>query len=724
MDAAGDFSSWLRARRDALLITQEDLADTAGLSVRTIRYLESGRTTPRSHTRDAISRALGQLGGRKPAQLPLGPAAFVGRAAVLGVLDGIAAERDSAARVALISGGPGVGKTALAVHWAHQVREMFPGGQLFAGLRGFSGTATPVDADEVLRGFLEALGAELPRRTADCVGLYRTMLAGRRVLVVLDDAADADQVRPLLPAAAGSMAVVTSRRQLAGLITGEGARPVPLGPCPPAEARALLAARVGAARLAREPGATEQLVRLCAGMPLALSMVAARAATHPGFALADLVADLHGSAPAELRADIRTAMSWSVAALSGPAARTFRILGLHPHPDVTAEVVAAADGCGPEAARGALDELAAASLLIERRPGRFAMHDAVHVYAAELAHAGLDPAVQDRVRQQLHRYYAVLVVAAVRVLCPQYDLDDAPPPHGSDAPPPIRDARHALAVLGAEEHVLRDVVRDAARRGEPRALWSLASVLAVVDDRQGRWGALIPLARHAARAAGQLGGHGRHLDAQRLSALAAGRNGDKPTARRRLEHAVTLAGDDFGHAASFHYGLGLLADSDHDHAGAAPHFDRALDAYRRAGDPAGEAVALNAVAWTRLHLGALQVAVEHCRRSLVLHGLAGNVHGEASTLDTFGLALHRIGDHAAAVEAYQAALELMTAVGDRHLESTILEHLGDAREAAGDLVRARADRRLALAILDDISPGKADRLRSRLRQSATGPGPQ
>ena len=135
-------------------------------------------------------------------------------------------------------------------------------------------------------------------------------------------------------------------------------------------------------------------------------------------------------------------------------------------------------------------------------------------------------------------------------------------------------------------------------------------------------------------------------------------------------------------------------------------------------------MALNAVAWTRLHLGEPRVAVEHCRRALVLHGLAGNVHGEASTLDTYGLALHRVGDHPAAVEAYRAALELMTAVGDRHLESTILEHLGDAREAAGDLVRARADRRQALAILDDISPAQADRLRSRLRRSATGPGPQ
>ena len=539
MEVAGDFSSWLRARREALLITQEDLADTAGLSVRTIRYLESGRTTPRLHTRDAISRALGRLGGRRPAQLPLGPAAFVGRAAVLGVLDEIAARRDSAARVALVSGGPGVGKTALAVHWAQRARAMFPGGQLFADLRGFSGTAMPVDADEVIRGFLAALGAEPPRRTADCVGLYRTMLAGRRVLVVLDNAADAEQVRPLLPAAAGSMAVVTSRRRLAGLVTEQGARPVPLGPCPPAEARALLAARVGAARLAREPDATEQIVRLCAGLPLALSMVAARAAAHPGFTLADLVADLRGGAPVELGADIRTAMSWSVAALSGPAARTFQILGLHPHPDVTAEVVAAADGCGPAAARRALDELAAASLLIEQRPGRFAVHDAVHAYAGELARAGLDPAARDRVRQQLHRYYAVLVVAAVRVLCPQFDLDDAPAPDGSDPPAPIRDARHALAVLAAEEHVLRDIVRG--RRPPRRTPRPVVAVL-LPGHRRRPAGTLAgadparPARRPRGRAARRARPAPRRATAVGARGRAQRRQTDGPPAARACDH--------------------------------------------------------------------------------------------------------------------------------------------------------------------------------------------
>jgi tetratricopeptide (TPR) repeat protein/transcriptional regulator with XRE-family HTH domain len=731
-DPAEDFPSWLRRRREALLITQEALAEGAGLSVRAIRYLESGRTRPRRHTRDAIRAALERLAGPPddvlpdgtppPAQLPLDQAAFVGRTAVLAALDGIAAEAADATRVVSITGGPGIGKTTLAVHWAHRARSRFPGGQLFADLRGFSPSAAPVDPGDLIQSFLEALGVgadQMPRRPADRIGLYRTILAGRAVLVVLDNAADPAQVRPLLPAAAGSMVVVTSRNQLADLVTGDGAHPVPIGPCSPAEGRELLAARLGAARLERETGSAEEIVKLCAGMPLALAVVAARAAAHPEFALADLVADLHDTGGAALTADVRPAMTWSYAALSEPAARAFRTLGLHPHPEVTAEVIAAVDDLGPAAARAVLDELADANLLTERRPGRFGMHDVIHAYAGEQASDTLTPAARNRIRRRLHQYYAGLAASAVHTLCPHLKLGSEVHPPGTVAPPEIRDARHAVVVLTAEHRVLSDLVRDAARAGDPNSLWRLAASLFIFYDRQGRWPALTPLAQFAARAAERLGDKRRRFDAERLTALAYGRNGNKRQARQRLEAAIRMADDagDIAAVAAFHFDLGVLSDSDDRHADSAGHFDRALDAYRRADDTDGEAGALNALGWARMHLGEPGIALDLCRRALILHGLAGNRHGEASTLDTYGLALHRTGDVGQAVDAYRAALDLIPAIGDRHLESVILDHLGDAWESAGNLTRARATREQALAILDDIAPGKARQLRSRLLRS-------
>ncbi len=726
----GDFSSWLRRRRDALLITQEALADSAGLSVRTIRYLESGRTRPRKHTRDTIREALDQLAGYAdegtppPAHLPLDQSAFVGRTSVLAALDGIAAGAGEAAQVALISGGPGIGKTTLAVHWAHRVRTLFPGGQLFADLRGFSPATAPVNPDELIQSFLEALGVtaeRIPHRAADRVGLYRTVLAGRRVLVVLDNAAGAGQIRPLLVAAAGSMVVVTSRNQLTDLVTADGAHPISLGPCTPVEGRALLAARLGTARLERETGPAEEIVQLCAGMPLALSVVAARAAAHSEFTLAALVADLRNTAGATLAADVRPAMSWSYAALSTPAAQAFRILGLHPHPEVTADVIAAAGGLSLDAARATLNELADANLLTERRPARFGMHDVIHAYAGDQAGSGFDPAAREMVRRRLHEYYAGLAASAVHILCPHLKLvaDEHRPE--AVAPPEIRDARHAVTVLSAEHSVLYDIVRDVAVREEPDTLWRLAGSLFIFYDRQGRWPALIPLAQQASRAAELLGDKRRRFDAERLMALAYGRNGYKQQARQRLTAAVRLAGDagDIAAAAAFHFDLGLLSDSDDRHAESSGHFGRALDAYRRVDDSDGEASALNALGWARLHLGEPAAALDHCRRALILHGLAGNPHGEASTLDTYGLALHLTGDVGQAVDAYRAALDLMPAIGDRHLESVVLEHLGDAWESSGNLIRARTIRKQALAILDDIKPGNAQRLRARLLRSAT-----
>ena len=301
--------------------------------------------------------------------------------------------------IVAIDGMAGVGKTALAVHWAHRVAALFPGGQLYVNLRGFDPNRSPVTPDEAVRGFLDALDVppeRVPATLEAQVGLYRSLLAGRRVLVLLDNASDAGQVRPLLPGAPGCVAVVTSRDQLAGLVTTAGAHPMTLDLPSADEARELLERRLGAARVAAESAAADEIIALCARLPLALAIVATRAATQPGLPLATLAAELRAAAGGlaeftdpDLASDVRAVFSWSYRQLSPAAARLFRLLGMHPGPDIGLPAAASLAGQPAAEVRPLLTELARAHL-IERAAGRYAFHDLLRAYAAELALA-LDP---------------------------------------------------------------------------------------------------------------------------------------------------------------------------------------------------------------------------------------------------------------------------------------------------------------------------------------------
>ena len=337
-----------------------------------------------------------------PAQLPPPAAAFAGRAAELARLDSILpglAEGGPADRVgaitALITGTAGVGKTALAVHWAHRVATQFPDGQLYVNLRGFDPVGPALDPSQALRGFLDAFAVvpeRIPAGLDGQVALYRSLLAGRRVLVVLDNARDAEQVRPLLPGSPGCLAVVTSRNHLTGLIATQGAHLLDLDLLPPAEARELLARRLGAGRAGREPDAVEQIMAGCARLPLALTIAAARAATSPDFPLAVFAAELGEAGrvldpfdSGDVATDVRAVFSWSYRALSRGAARLFRLLGLHPGPDITLGAAASLAGITPDQARAMLAELTRGHLLAEHRPGRYAFHDLLRAYATEQA---------------------------------------------------------------------------------------------------------------------------------------------------------------------------------------------------------------------------------------------------------------------------------------------------------------------------------------------------
>ena len=363
----------------------------------------------------------------RPAQIPLDVRGYVGRDAEHRRLDALLAEsehRPTATVIASVSGPAGAGKTALAVHWAHRVVDQFPDGQLYLNLRGFDQAGVRLSAEDGLKELLGALGVaptSVPVGVAARAGLYRSTLAGRRMLIVLDNARDDEQVRPLLPGAPGCMVVVTSRNQLAGLIATEDASPVLLDVMDDAAARQMLTERIGAGRSSAEPGAVDQIIERCAHLPLALAVVAARAAIRPGFLLGDLARELtevrtpldafHGPDPVS---DLRDVFSWSYHALSALAARLFRLIGLHGGPHLTTAAAASLAGEPLAVVRPILAELTRAHLLTEFRPGRYTFHDLLRAYAVELVVAVEDEAERAAViRRMLDHYLQTAQLAAI-----------------------------------------------------------------------------------------------------------------------------------------------------------------------------------------------------------------------------------------------------------------------------------------------------------------------
>ncbi|HLN71171.1 MAG TPA: BTAD domain-containing putative transcriptional regulator, partial [Streptosporangiaceae bacterium] len=329
-----------------------------------------------------------------PRHLPAATRHFTGRAEALKALAALAAEASHGTVISVIDGTAGVGKTSLALHFAHQVAERFPDGQLYVNLRGFDPAGPPMAPVEAIRLFLDALAvpaARIPAGLDAQAGLYRSLLAGQRMLVLLDNARDVDQVRPLLPAGPGCLVIVTSRSQLTSLVAAEGAAPLTLGVLTEAEARELLSRCLGPERVAGEPSAASEVIQLCARLPLALSIAAARTASQPGLSLAALTADLRDARgrldaldAGHAAANVRAVLSWSYDQLDAPAARLFRLLGLHPGPDISAAAAASLAALPLDEGRRRLGELTRAHLLAEHPGGRFWCHDLLRAYAAEL----------------------------------------------------------------------------------------------------------------------------------------------------------------------------------------------------------------------------------------------------------------------------------------------------------------------------------------------------
>jgi DNA-binding SARP family transcriptional activator/tetratricopeptide (TPR) repeat protein/DNA-binding XRE family transcriptional regulator len=665
-----------------------------------------------------------------PRQLPPAVPRFAGRAAELAALTSVldqAAGAGGTIVISAIDGTAGIGKTALAVHWAHQFASRFPDGQLHINLRGFGPSGPPVTAAEAIRLFLDGLGVppeRIPAGLAAQAGLCRSVLAGQRMLIVLDNARDCAQVRPLLPASPGCLVLVTSRSQLTGLVAADGAHLLTLDVLTEAEAREMLARRLGSERVTAEPAAVTELTGLCARLPLALAIAAARAAARPGLPLAALAAELRGTrarldglGTGDAATDVRTVFSWSCQQLSGPAAGMFRLLGVHPGPDITAAAAGSLAGVPPGQARQALAELASAHLVTEYAPGRYAFHDLLRAYAAEQTRSHDSDASRRAALQRVLDHYLHTASAASVLLYPYRDPITLSPLQPRVRPEELADRQQALEWFQAERQVLLASISLAAGDGFSAHAWQLPWAAAMFFDWRGYWHELAATQESALAAAWHLGDRAGQAQAHHYIGQARIRLGAYAEAGTQLTAALEL-GRQLGSTiteARAHLDLGRTFELQGRSGDALGHAEQALQLYRATGHRPGEANALNAVGWCLAQLGRYQDALGSCAEALAVYRELGNRPAEATTLDSLGYAHCQLGHHSEAIACYRQAIDVHGDAGDLGNRAEMLTHLGDAHQATGDSESARRAWQQALAILDDLHESVATaEVRSRL----------
>jgi DNA-binding SARP family transcriptional activator/tetratricopeptide (TPR) repeat protein len=645
--------------------------------------------------------------GVVPRQLPALPAPFVGRAGALGGLDAGHTGAGAPVVISAIAGAGGIGKTCLALHWAHRHADRFPDGQLFVDLRGFSPAGPPMAPAVALRGFLDALGVEPGRVPADQhaqSALFRSLVAGKRLLLVLDNAADTAQVTPLLPGSGTCTVVVTSRNRLPGLVTGHGAQPLLLDVLSGVEARALLTKRLGAARVEADSAAADELIALCGGFPLALSIVAGQASIRPHLSLAGLAAELRDLGLDALDSDDPTAslpavLSWSHRAMTPAQAEAFAVLGIAPGPDVGIGGAAALTGLPPAEARAMLRGLEQASVLAQDAGGRYRMHDLIRRYAVDTARH-LPEETRTAALRRVLDHYVHSAYAAERVLDPhRQPIDLAPPAEGAHPAVP-RDIPAAMAWFDAEHANLLAAQRTAATRGWHTAVWQLAWTLTIfhirhgyLRDRLDTWRAAVDASAHLPDPVARILAH-RHLG---IAAADLGRHDEAAT---HLHKALDLAeqyGDRF-YQAHVHRVISRAVRLRGDERKSLDHATQALRLFRELDEPVWEAEALNCIGMVSAVLGETDVARDRCLAALELVRRHHDVDGEANILDSLGTIEHDDGDHRAAVDYYRRSVAAYRSIGNEYQAADTLALLGNAHAALGEHDEAGAVWREAMAV--------------------------
>jgi DNA-binding SARP family transcriptional activator/tetratricopeptide (TPR) repeat protein len=639
----------LEAYRAARRVSVQELGVEPGQSLRTLnqQILRADPALDLTATAPDAARPI-------PRQLPADVAGFTGRTQSLDELDAMLAEQSGEATrtvvVAVLAGTAGVGKTALAVHWAHRVSDEFPDGQLYVNLRGYA-TCEPLPPCEALTGFLHALGVpaeQVPATEVEAAGLYRSMLAGKRMLVVLDNARNPDQVRPLLPGSPGCLVLITSREQLAGLVARDGARRLTVDVMAPDEASELLARLLGPNRVTAEPAAAAELAELCARLPLALRVAAANLAGHPHDTISDHAAHLRtGDRLTVLEVDdddqtaVRPALDLSYDALPAEAQRVFRLLGLVPGADVTLAAAAALAGTTKADVSRLLDRLARAHLIDHHAPGRYTFHDLLRLYAIRRAQHQESESDRAAAIGRLFGYYLGRVDAAAVLLYPlTFRL---PRPH----PPaePFADDCEAWAWVDAELPNLVAAIVHAAQHGPRKVAWEMADAL------RGSFWLRLRLAEW--------------LTAARAGLAAAEVEGD-PDAQAATRLCLADA---------------YLRHGEYDQA--VGHYTRAIELFRQSGSREGQATALGNFANAYRELGRSQEAIDHLTQALVLDRQTGRLFGQASDLANLGNLYWELGKLQLALDHHHEALLLDQQTGSRYGEGVDLANLGQTYYALG-----------------------------------------
>jgi DNA-binding SARP family transcriptional activator/tetratricopeptide (TPR) repeat protein len=680
----------------------------------------------------APSWAAGAPGVPVPAQLPLDAQGFSGRHDEFRTLHDLlpsarAAETDESVPVVVISGTAGVGKTALAIRFGRQVAKHFPDGQVYVNLRGRDATRSPMEPIEALGLLLIAFGIPPHRLTSSIeerAALYRSLVDGKAILVVLDNASNAAQVRPLLPGSPDCLVVVTSRNQMTGLVAAEGATLISLDLLSDDEAHEMLARRLGRERVAAEPQAADEIITACAGLPLALSIAVGRAAAgRAKRPLAQLAAELRDARnrldaleEGDAATDVRAVLSWSYDQLSPAAARMFRLLGLHPGPDVSLSAAASLAGISRADAGTALRELTRTHMAAEHLPGRFTVHDLLRVYAADQAERH-DPAPERSAAvQRMLDHYLHTAMAASQRFSPFRSPLRLTAPQTGVLPAEMADKDQAMAWFDAEAPVLLTLIDYASANGFDTYAWQIPWTLGPFFHRRGRWRSYAASQRIALAAAQRLDDTLALAHAYHLLGHAQLQMNDYEAAEPNFRQALDLFRElqDRANEAVVLNGLGAMLEKQERYPEALAVLLDALRMLKAAGHWWTQATLENGVGWLYAHLEQYEDALKHCQRALSLHRESGHRGGAADTLDSLGYVYLHLGDLAQAQAHYRQAIDAYREIAAPFGEGNSLAGLGDVLLRGGDPDAARGLYLQAAAILDALPHPLADVVRGKL----------
>jgi tetratricopeptide (TPR) repeat protein/transcriptional regulator with XRE-family HTH domain len=745
----------LRQLRAEARLTQEELADAAGLSPRSVSDLERGiHRTARKDTAGLLAEALGLVGlvrtlfvaaarGRAPAAevlaarhgvapgtfaaaatrtLPRDTASFTGRqdelARLLGALDGVTAN-GGIVGIHAIDGMAGIGKTAFAVHAAHRLAEAFPDGQFFLPLHAHTPGQRPVGPVDALASLLLTAGvptAQIPPGLEARAARWRDHVAGRKILLLLDDVATHEQVRPLLPGSAGSLVLVTSRRRLTAL----DATVISLDVLPAGEAAVLLA------RLAARPGlragdaGVGEITRLCGYLPLAIGMLARKLSHHPAWSAGQLAAEL---AEARDRLAVMQAENLSVAAAFGLSyqgltpgrQRLFRRLGLVPGPSVDAYAARALDGTSLDEARGNLNELYDQHLMDEPAPGRYVLHDLLREHARTLATAD-DPAGSGAATGRLLDYYLHTAVVASQHFPSMAGYRLPPPARRTADAPGLSTLEQAAAWLEAERPNLHAAADHAAAAGRHSHAVRIPAAISGFLLAHGHVDQSRALHRTALTAACQAGDQAGQAIALGELGVLAWLTGDHPAAAASLAQALALCRDigDLRGQANILNQLGEVQKLSGDYPAATASHQQALALARGSGDRLAEAEALNHLGQVHQRAGDYLAAAATQQQALAVFREIGNRLGQATTLNDVGIVQEETGDYPAAAASQREALKMFRDLGIQLGQAVALNKLGLVQQLTGDYPAAAASLQQALELHRDLGSrfGQAQALNS------------